>query len=890
MRINNLVNKILNFGEKINGFKYRPYQRKRASQIVKAVVLHEPGQWSTLWSRKSGKSEMLKATMLSLMTLLPELAKTYLAKEFPRLKLFRDGIDIAFAGPKESIAKIPFIRLRRQARQKKFTDILNSLDLQVIASNSVQFELSNGSTSTAFSGSETAANEGPGAHCIAGDAIIITNKGRITIAELVFRFRLGEKFDILSVGKFGLEFKKCLAVSSEIKKKSLRIHCSDKKNLGLGYEHPVFANNSFREAQTLKGKEKVWTLNNFKLFSDQHSEMDHLQNGEEVVFVTDLSKKNIYFGSTINSKILSIFLQGMKRMVVGVIVFGDFLHEAFQKLRNLENLCTPMVEKLFPLMFWNNLVRSVWQFGGRMMGVTKMEMVPCTPNALPMRNTKFFKNTSLMFGELRPKYETTKNETIFSTSSVFQKSHSLFCHKLLNLIFFLCFNTKPENQRSAKFVGKKSSGEAGHAAHLNVKKRENNSMIRKYVQKIKRLLALLVQSVAKHLQALKIIPQKPVPLNAIDNKKTNCSEIGDLSKRLLPSQEVHITRIEHLNQEKELFDLMVEGNHNFFANEILVHNCLLIDEASLLSPFSLYKILSPMVAHVDGLISLTGTPGRKKCPFLAAIDYNKRKFPHLHQEVPYTGVTPYSKDYASYIDAEIDRLPGGISNPFFRMNYLLEWLIAEGHFIDFAKFLKLGSGKRNPDGGRLVAGVDWGKVTSATTITVLEGKQELAAVVDLFEIKGDWDYQFQYIIPFLKEYPSIQTIFSESTGSGDPLTTRLAAEFGDDVVHHKFMSAPYKDKIFTNLNTEITAVPSRFQYFDDESPEARNFIRQFLDAEQEVKGKLLTVHKPVEEGAEDDFLFSTALANDALQSTAGSSIEYQTAGKKREIFAGLEGY
>ena len=244
MKVNNLVDKILTFGEKINGFKYRPYQRKRAGQIVKAVILHEPGIWTTLWCRKSGKSEMLKATMLSLMTLLPEISRTYLAKEFPRLKLFRDGLDVAFAGPKEVIAKIPFIRLRRQARQKKFIDILNSLSIQVVASNSVQFELSNGSTATAFSGSETAANEGPGAHCLDGNTIIVTNKGRITIAELVFRFRLGEKFDILSAGKSGLEFKKCLAVSSEIKKRSLRIHCSNKKKLGLGYEHPVFANNS----------------------------------------------------------------------------------------------------------------------------------------------------------------------------------------------------------------------------------------------------------------------------------------------------------------------------------------------------------------------------------------------------------------------------------------------------------------------------------------------------------------------------------------------------------------------------------------------------------------------------------------------------------------------
>jgi hypothetical protein len=483
MKIDNLVDKILNFGEKVNNIKLRPYQRKRAGQLIKAVILHESGIWTTLWARKSGKSEMLKVTMSALMTLLPELAKTYLAKEFSRLKLFKNGLDVAFAGPKETIAKIPFIRLRRQARQKKFIDILASLDVQIIISNSVQFELSNGSTATAFSGSETAANEGPGAHI------------------------------------------------------------------------------------------------------------------------------------------------------------------------------------------------------------------------------------------------------------------------------------------------------------------------------------------------------------------------------------------------------------------------LLIDEGALLSPFSLYKILHPMVAHVNGLISQTGTPGRKKCPFLTAIDYNKRKFPHLHQEVPYTEVIPYSKDYASFVDSEIDRLPGGLTNPFFRMNYLLEWLIAEGHFIDFAKFLKLGvSERKTPNGGKLVAGIDWGKVVSATTVTILEGIQEMASVVDLLEIKGDWDYQFEYLIPFLKGYPDLEVIFSESTGSGDPLTLKLKEEIGEDIVQGKFMSAPYKDKIFTNLHTEITANPSRFRYFDDDSDECKSFIRQFLDAEQEVKGKLLVVHKPKEGGSADDFLFSTALALDALQSTSTGKIEYQTTGNKRTIQGELENF
>jgi intein/homing endonuclease len=836
----------------------------------------------------SGKSEMLKVTMLALMTLLPELSKTYLSKEFPRLKLFRDGLNVAFAGPKEAIAKIPFIRLRRQARQKKFVDILESLDMQVIASNSVQFELSNGSTATAFSGSETAANEGPGAECIDGDAIIVTSRGKITLAELVFRFRLGKKFDILSVGKSGLEFKKLLAVSSEFKKKSLRIYSSNKKSLGLGYEHPVATRDSYKQAQWLEEGENLCTLNNFKLFSDQRSEMGHLQNMEEVVFATGLNKKNIYSGNMINSKTLLMSPRNVLRMVGGVIKSGGFPHEVFQKLKNSENLCTPMAKKLFPSKFWKNLNHLVWQYGGKMMEATRMETVLCTPNVLPMKNINFFKNSFLSFGKSEPRYEIQKNEESFFISSIFQKFHFLFYQKLLNLISSRCFNIRSENRKNVKSVGERFFVEAGPVVQSNTRRKENNNETENYGQKIAKQLNLFVISVAKYLQVSEIILQKLAQLSAIGNKKINYSETGDLKKESLLNHEVHITQIEHLNQEKELFDLMVEENHNFFANGILVHNCLLVDEAALLSPFSLYKILHPMVAHVDGLISLTGNPGRKKCPFLTAIDYNKRKFPHLNQEVTYKGVIPYSKDYASYIDSEIDRLPGGITNPFFRMNYLLEWLIAEGHFIDFAQFLKLGVGQRDTDGGRLVAGVDWGKVTSSTTVTILEDKQDKVSVTDLFEIKGDWDYQFEYLIPFLKEHPGIQTIFSESTGSGDPLTTKLAEEFGEDIVHHKFMSAPYKDKIFTNLNTEITAKPSRFEYFDDDSEECKSFIRQFLDAEQEVKGKLLVVRKPEDEGSADDFLFSTALALDALLSTTSVKIEYQTTGQKRTIYSEME--
>ena len=478
-KLDDLVGKILHFGQKINRIKLRWYQLKRASDLMRATITDEPGTWSTLWSRKSGKTMKLQVVFSSLMVLLPELARTALAKDFTRLRIFREGLNVAFAGPKLNTAKIPFRRLTRQAKTKEFLDILSSLDISITVSNSEHFELSNGSTATAFSGSETAANEGPGAEV------------------------------------------------------------------------------------------------------------------------------------------------------------------------------------------------------------------------------------------------------------------------------------------------------------------------------------------------------------------------------------------------------------------------LLVDEAALISPFSMYKILRPMVAHVDGLISLTGTPGRKRCPFLKDIEYNKRKFPHLHQEIPYTEVIELSKAYASYVRKEIDRLPGGIKNPFFRMNFLIEWLIAEGHFVDAAIFIKLATGKRYPvnNEGRLVAGVDWGKKLSSTTATILQEHGDKRSVVDLFEIKAGWEEEFEYLVPFLKQYP-LDKIYAEAVGSGDPLTLKLKEEMGgsEDLVEGKFMSAQYKDLIFTNLDALITSKEQKFEYYEDDSPENKSFIRQFLDAEQEVHGKLLSVHKSDEEGSADDFCISTALANDAMNSEPiAEKIDYQTAAQKRPV-------
>ena len=107
------------------------------------------------------------------------------------------------------------------------------------------------------------------------------------------------------------------------------------------------------------------------------------------------------------------------------------------------------------------------------------------------------------------------------------------------------------------------------------------------------------------------------------------------------------------------------------------------------------------------------------------------------------------------------------------------------------------------------------------------------------------------------------------------------------------MSAQYKDHIFNKLDTEIKAKESRFEYFDDGTPESKAFIQQFLDAEQEIRGQQLSVHKSDEEGAEDDFLISTALAADAMLSSSSSSShknQFHTSPKKRGLASNLSNF
>jgi len=311
---------------------------------------------------------------------------------------------------------------------------------------------------------------------------------------------------------------------------------------------------------------------------------------------------------------------------------------------------------------------------------------------------------------------------------------------------------------------------------------------------------------------------------------------------------------------------------------------LYLDEAQSLSAFSSYKILRPMVAASNGLIVETGTPGRKKCPYLSDIEYNLRNDKQAHSSVPYQEAEKYSPAYKKFIAGEKKRLPGGELNPFFRMNYLLEWILAQGKFVDPDHFLGLATAQRGQQCDVLFGGIDWGKAGSNTVATILGRTGIEINVVDLLVLKErSYDAQFEMLKPFLRKYfqRKMLKVASETNAAGAPNTERLQREFGKSRIVEYYTTANWKDRVFTRLQTEIEA--GRFHYFQDDSPEAILFEREFLDAEQEVRGNLLSVHKNDDEDASDDCLIATANANNLfpVRLGIGKAMKWQSTGQKR---------
>ncbi len=153
--------------EAFAGKELRPYQRSVAAKICRSILLNEGREFTLLWCRQIGKTEMGMLIIAGLMILIPEMAKRadYRA-EFPILAEYRGGFLVGFVAPKLDTARVPFKRLRKLVHGSKQQAYLRSLGITVLVSSTQELTLSNGSSALALSGAETAFQEGHTLHLI----------------------------------------------------------------------------------------------------------------------------------------------------------------------------------------------------------------------------------------------------------------------------------------------------------------------------------------------------------------------------------------------------------------------------------------------------------------------------------------------------------------------------------------------------------------------------------------------------------------------------------------------------------------------------------------------------------------------------------------------------
>lgn len=315
---------------------------------------------------------------------------------------------------------------------------------------------------------------------------------------------------------------------------------------------------------------------------------------------------------------------------------------------------------------------------------------------------------------------------------------------------------------------------------------------------------------------------------------------------------------------------------------------ILIDEAQDVGNFKYLKSISPMGAFYNATKILIGTSTTHKGFFYDSINRNEEEHrgggKKNHFQYDYHTVIKYNPKYEKYVKGEKKRQ--GENSDEFQMAFCLKWILERGMFFDpktFDSMKEESLGLSIMDTSKShVAGIDLGKKSDSTIVTILEVDWDNPVIVEKsssgdvdvpdyigyntvikawLEIQGDnWNEQYAEIMSFLANYNVVRVVL-DGTGVGDAIYDRMRANLNIEVIPYVF-SRQSKSDLYKHLNTEVRG--GRVHYPADEETqqtlEYEKFCQQCLDLEKSYSGQLMVVAHPDVQGAHDDYPDSLALA------------------------------
>jgi hypothetical protein len=120
-----LIDRTMQFMEALVGHDLHPYQKPLARRIIESVLINDGEEVTALAARQSGKSETIANTVVTLMVLLPKLAKMY-----PELLgRFKEGIWVGMFAPVEGQVETLFGRAVNRLTSERAQEILSDSEI-----------------------------------------------------------------------------------------------------------------------------------------------------------------------------------------------------------------------------------------------------------------------------------------------------------------------------------------------------------------------------------------------------------------------------------------------------------------------------------------------------------------------------------------------------------------------------------------------------------------------------------------------------------------------------------------------------------------------------------------------------------------------------------------
>ena len=325
---------------------------------------------------------------------------------------------------------------------------------------------------------------------------------------------------------------------------------------------------------------------------------------------------------------------------------------------------------------------------------------------------------------------------------------------------------------------------------------------------------------------------------------------------------------------------------------------IIFDESQVLVDKVVDRAIAPMGAMTNAAEIWIGVGGYTKCRFLQHLEKlpeeNKFIFPYdlvLTEMARMYELTknPVYLNYAKHIKKKEREI--GLDSDEFKTQYMLQWILERGQFITYENLMECESdyevlaeyGKVEP----LYAGIDWGKASDSTVLTIMD---EHCRVIAWYDWQGD-DYSSQYEdIKYLiqHKYRGVKEIYCDATGNQDMGVDELSHKlrpFNVRVIGVKFTPAS-KDEMYKNLSRLMSSkyisgqliqkavlkfpkylVPGNHKKAkegrleeEEVSMHKEKFIKQMGDLQKEIKNELWRCNHPDGPGYHDDYCDSIALA------------------------------